>query len=197
MEDSLNVVCQNAFSQVSQILKDNDGLIGVVVGFSLSEILRTIRETLRVRKLKGLIEDELRALKYQIPQKKDLILKMIEALKKHELLPGNSVKFLDTGYRQHFAQLYEKLTPKQKNCLHVIYGVLANCDFMMFSFEDEIKSALKDPAINDPFSAFAGRLNDYRDRLKNVEDLIESYLKGDPTDVFYIDRPLDPERRFT
>ena len=201
MANSIVSFCVISFDQMLQILKDFDGilgaLLGVVVGIVLAEVLTHRRSKSRIKGLKELIIDELKALKYQIPQKKDLIMKMMEALKKHELLGGDSVRFLDTGYRQHYAEIYKSLTLKQKNCLHVVYGILENCDHTMFKFEAEIRSALKDKAINEPFSAYAGRLQDYHERLKTAEELIDSYLKGEPIDVFYVESPLDSERRFT
>ena len=173
------------------------GIIGVVVGFGLGEVSRLMRGVLRIKKLKALIEDELKAIKYQIPQKRDIIRKVIEAISNKELLGGSSVRFLDAGYRSYFFEINEHLTPKQRNCMHVIHERLNNIDRFLFSFEEDFKLALKDPAINDPYYAFTAHLKDYLDSLTVVDELIESYLSGSAIDVFYIEQPIDENRRFS
>ena len=172
------------------------GIIGVVVGFGLGEVSRFIRGLLRIKKLKALIEDELKAIKYQIPQKRDIIKKMLDAIANRELLGGSSVRFLDAGYRTYFVDINEHLTPKQRNCIHVIYERLSNIDSVLFSFEDEFRSALNDPAVTNPYYASTARLKDCLASLEVISKLIEGYLDGSPEDVFYIEQPLVANERF-
>lgn len=144
-----------------------------------------------------MIEDELKAIKYQIPQKRDIMRKMIDAIANKQILAGDSVRFLEAGYRSYFFEINEHLTPKHRNCIHVIHERLNNFDRVLFNFEDDFRFALKDPAVNDPYYAFTARLKDCLDSLTVVSELIESYLSGSPVDVFYIREPLVANKRFS
>ena len=66
-------------------------LAAVGVGFLLGEGSRYWREHSRISKLKGMINQELRSILAQIPQKRDIVYQMIEALKKRAFLSGISV----------------------------------------------------------------------------------------------------------
>ena len=173
------------------------GIIGVFVGYGLGEFSRWRRGLSRVKSLKVLIADELIAIKQQIPQKRDILEKMIVAIADKQILGGSSVSFLNVGYRTYFFEINEHLTPKQRNCIHVIHERLNNLDRVLFSFEDEFRFALKDSAVNDPYYAFTARLKDCLDSLIVVNKLIESYLSGEPVDVFYIEQPLVANKRFS
>jgi hypothetical protein len=110
------------------------GLVGVILGFGLGEGTRLIREKVRINQLKKLIRDELLSMRYQIPQKRQVLDDMTAALNKHEILPGDSVSIISTGYRQHISELYEHLSLKQRNCLHVIYQRLEISENLMNGF---------------------------------------------------------------
>lgn len=172
-------------------------IVGIVIGFGLGEVSRWIRGLLRIKKLKVLIEDELKAIKYQIPQKRDIIRKIVDAIDNRELLGGSSVRFLNAGYQTYFAEINEHLTPKQRNCIHLIHESLKNIDVGLFCFEEEFRSALNDPAVTDPYFASKAHLQDYLSSLDVVHKLIESYLNGKPIDVFYIEQPFVEDGRFT
>lgn len=163
------------------------GIIGVILGYALGEGTRLIRYHFRISKLKRIILEELKSIQAQIPQKKDLVKKMIGALQKEQMLGGISVGIVSIGYRQHIGELYEYLGQRRRDCLHVIHERLKNADDMLSSFENDFTSAVQDKVVNDPFAAYAGRLSDILENYDCVEKLIESYLEEKPTDVFYIE----------
>ena len=173
------------------------GIIGMVVGFGLGEVSRWIHGLLRTRKLKALIEDELEAIKYQIRDKRDIIKQILNALANSQILGGSSVKFLDAGYRTYFFEINEHLTLLQRNCIHVIYERLNNIDGVLFAFEDEFRSASKDPVVSDAYEKAIANLTDCKDSLNVIRKLIDSYLDGSPIDVFYIEQPLDENKQFS
>src|SRR5258706_2033339 len=160
-------------------------LIGVALGFALGEGSRIIREWFRIGRLKKLIRDELVSIHMQIPQKRDILGKMTVSLDKHRLIPGISVGIINTGYHQHISELYEHLSINQRNCLHVIHEHLRVADDTMSGFMDAFQAASRDKVVEDPFAAFKSILSDIDGSYQVVDTLIDSYLNGKPTDVFY------------
>ena len=162
-------------------------VVGVILGFAMGEVTRLIRHQFRINKLKRIILEELKSIQAQIPQKKDLVKKMIGALEEKQMLGGMSVSMVNTGYRQHIGELYEYLSWRQRNCLHVIHERLNNADDMLSSFENNFTSAVQNKVIEDPFAAYTGRLSDILENYDCVTALVKGYLTGKPTDVFYIE----------
>jgi len=162
-------------------------VVGVILGFELGEGTRLIRYHFRISKLKRIILEELKSVQAQIPQKKDLVKKMIGALQEKQMLGGISVGIVSIGYRQHIGELYEHLGQRRRDCLHVIHDRLKNADDMLSSFENDFTSAVQDKVVNDPFAAYTGRLSDILENYNCVEKLIKSYLEEKPIDVFYIE----------
>lgn len=163
-------------------------LIGVLFGFLLGEGTRYIRYRLRRYRLERIIEEELKSILVQIPQKKDITVQMIDRLNNRRILSGLSVGIINTGYKQHISELYEHLTLLQRNCLHVIHEYLNIAEKILFSFEKNFMDALlKEKNIHDPFETYKGRLQDVLESYDKVESLIKGYLNGKPTDVFYIE----------
>jgi len=165
------------------------GLVGVTLGVLLGEGSRYIRHRARIRKLKRIILEELKSIQAQIPQKIDIIKKIISALKKREMLGGISVRAFTVAYNQHIGELYEHLTLLERNCLHVIYEKLRNADDVLFSLEEDFVTAVRDGIIKDPYAAFRDRLQDFLENYRVTNKLIESYLDGNPIDVFHIPTP--------
>ena len=162
-------------------------IVGVLTGFLLGEGSRYIRYRLRISRLKKLIKDELRSILFQISQKKDIVQQIIAKLKSHAILSGVSVAIINTGYRQHIAELYEHLTVLQRNSLPVIHERLEVADRVLDSLEHDLPSALREKIINDPFKAYQGRMEDIFESYGAVEDLIRKYLNGKPIDVFSVE----------
>ncbi len=161
-------------------------LAGVILGFALGEGSRLLRHWLRIGKLKKLVRDELISIRKQIPQKREILWKMITALEKHQLLSGVSVAIINTGYHQHISELYEHLSVNQRNCLHVIHERLRVADDVMNRFMDDFQAASRDKVIENPSTAFNALLSDIEASYQTVEALIDSYLNNKPIDVFNV-----------
>lgn len=162
-------------------------VVGIIIGFMLGEGSRWIRYKLRVRKLKQMIKDELKSILAQIPQKREIVNLIIQRLKQGRFLSGLSVRAINIGYKQHIAELYEHLSFHQRNCLHVIHERLDIADKVLFSFEHDFASALKEKIIARPFDAYRGHFEEILESYKVATKLIKGYLAGNPEDVFYID----------
>jgi hypothetical protein len=156
---------------------------GVIIGLMLGEGLRIVRESIRIGKLKKMIRKELESIKAMIPQKKSIVQQMLNALNKKKILPGISVGIINIGYRSHIHELYEHLSFKERECLHVIYEILAISDDVLKSFDLEItddifKSEMLGKTWLDFEKKYNARLRETLTSYDKVENLIEGYLEG-------------------
>jgi len=158
---------------------------GTVLGFILGEGNRILTRRRRIKGLKKLIVAELLAIRFQIPQKQDIVRQMDAALDQQQMLGGVSVRIANTGYRQHITELYEHLSPKQRNCLHVIHERLRVVDQFMEEFEERFEPAAQTKIVDNPRAAFRGRCTEMIENYETAIKLIDSYLAGDPIDVFH------------
>jgi hypothetical protein len=163
------------------------GLIGVALGFSLGEGSRCIRKRLRIRKLKGTVHTELKAILAQIEDKEDILRQAIKALEeKRGVLPMAAVRFITIGYGSYIEDLYEHYSDVDRNCLHVIYERLRAADSLTESFFEDFQRAIKDKIIAEPWKAYAAHLGDLDESYNVVRNLINSFLAGKAEDVFHI-----------
>jgi hypothetical protein len=91
------------------------------------------------------------------------------------------------GYEHNISELYPYLNKRERNCLHVIYERLKINDEMMDSFEVNILNAIQEKVMADPWDVFKGRLRDVSDSYGVAQELINSFLKGKPIDVFSVE----------
>lgn len=162
------------------------GLIGVVLGFSLGEGTRWVRQKLRIRTLKQTVRTELKAILAQIEDKEDILKQAVQALQKKRVLPMTAVRFISNGYNSNIEELYEHYSAIDRNCLHVIYERLRVADLLTESFFENFQKALKDKIVDDPWEAYIGHLGDWVESYKVVRSLIRSFLAGETEDVFHI-----------
>lgn len=165
--------------------------MGVVVGFLLGEGNRVIRDKLRIWRLLKMIRGELKAMKAQIEDKQDIIRQALDALSRRQMLGTSSVPMMQVVYRRHINDLYEHLSPLQRNCLHVVYERLADADMFLQSFEGQFLKAVETKVIDDPFDAYKKRFIDCAKNYRVTTDLIQSYLDGQPTDVLHMESRSD------
>lgn len=165
-------------------------LAGVVVGFGLGEGSRWVRGKLRIDRLRRMFREELKAMKQQIPEKKEMLLDAISALRGREAVPEIlAVPVIDVGYSNHFPEVYEHLSYRQRNCIHVIHHHLKIADRIMKSFKDEFMEVLERnkrgaSVLFDPWKTHIRRLESILTNYDNVERWIDGYLAGNPPDVF-------------
>jgi len=160
-------------------------LLGVVLGFSLGEGARWVRERFRIRRLKRAVQNELRAILAQIEDKEDILRQAVQALQQNQVLPMVAVRAITLGYNSHIKDLYDHYLETERNCLHVIYERLRVADQHMESFHEDFQKALKDQLVNKPWEAYVGYLGDIIESYEVVRNLIRSFLNGQPDDVFH------------
>jgi hypothetical protein len=102
-------------------------------------------------------------------------------------MPTKSVHALSRGYEQNIAELYQHLSKRERNCLHVIYERLRVAEDVLDSFERDYVSTVREKMVDDPNEVYASRLSEIYESYDLIDKLIDSYLQSRPIDVFYID----------
>lgn len=160
------------------------GLLGVIVGFLLSEIAQTWREERRIGQAKDALINELRSLRAEIPQLRDACIRTSVALRRGELPSAQAVPAITAAYDAYFPILHEQLSVKERNCLHIIYSRLKAADRVLSDIERDLTAAMAQGMYEDPFGVFADRLSAVCDTYDVIDELIKSFLDGRPVDVF-------------
>lgn len=132
----------------------------------------------------GLLE-ELRANLYMIPQKRDIIRKIISHLSQDRLLPGASVRFLRVFYETHFSSVFSDLDIKQRNSFHILYEYFRTIDWLLENYADRIVEAIGTEKVNAYVGLYSAMMSDALNVLNLAEDLIKRHLEGKPEDVLY------------
>lgn len=164
------------------------GLIGVIIGFLLSLLGSHYKDHKRLKAIHLALNNELKSIQSQIPQKIDIINQICSNLDKGNFLSGVSVKFIRNIYLSYISELTIYLTEKERNCLHVIYEKSINADNILHNFEDRLREDYNNKMFSNPFKVHKIILEDIRKNLETVNVLISSFLEKKPTDVFYIDK---------
>ncbi len=164
------------------------GLVGVIVGFMLSEFSQSWRARSRIARARSAVTNELRSLQGQIPQLKEICDSAIKELRARTLLPTLAVPAISSAYDAHIEELQAHLTVKERNCLHIIYSRLKVADEVLSELEQDFRAAMTQGVFDDPFEAFADRLTDIYQSYDVINKLIESFIKGEPIDVFRIEK---------
>jgi hypothetical protein len=162
------------------------GLVGVVLGFALSEAASILRHRLRIHRLRKELQAECQSLIAQIPQLIDILRQNIESLKQKRILPGPAVRAIATVYNSALAEIGPYLTPKERNLLHVVYERLRVGDDILARYADDLLIALREGIIDDPWQAYIDRMTDLLENYTVARELLLSYLRGQPVDVFYL-----------
>jgi hypothetical protein len=159
-------------------------IIGIILGFSLTEITRSIRKALENRRLRGALYDELDSIYFQLEQKKDLINNVINALDKMEIFPATSVAPATAIFDTQLAFIIKLLKPIERDDIQNIYGRLRILDKFFDNFEERFTTSLKDKVITDPWLAYRSMLNDHKNSCGVAQELILSVLEKKPLDIY-------------
>ena len=167
------------------------GMVGVVLGFLLSVAAEVTRRWLRIRRLKQALRAECESLIAQIPFLIDTLQKRIDLLENEIYLPGPDVRGISIIYDATIGELASNMSAKERNALHIAYQTLRIGDKIVASYVEDAIEMIKSDTVADTPKAFT---NTFKDLIKSYEiasKLLQSYLDGDPVDVFQIDASKD------
>jgi hypothetical protein len=172
------------------------GLVGVVIGaligFGLTVGHSEWTEWRLRKRVDAALASELAANLRIIPQKRDILRKMLDALSGCKILPGESVPFCSAIYGGHFQIVSAHMNINQRNSLHLIYSSLAMVDSSMKSCDEAIIGAYDSAGLKDIVQLWSGKLKDLLKVLDVTEAIIQKHLTGTPTDV--LNMGLDYEK---
>ena len=94
-------------------------LLGVMLGYGLTEVTRVCREKRADIRLRRNLEDELRSNKFIIAQKQDVIRKMITALENKQVLPGRTTSSATIIYDTQIVGIARILGAKERDNVHL------------------------------------------------------------------------------
>jgi hypothetical protein len=158
-------------------MKELVGLIGVVLGFLLSQFATTWWELWKGKQAIKHIAEELQANLEVLPQRRDIVKKIKAALDQNEILPGQGVPFLTKAYEYNLHIAYPYLSPIQRDSLHVIYERLKHADIFLFAFESELIKHLDLKLMNNPFNVYSLRMDEILKSFSVIEGLGKNILK--------------------
>jgi hypothetical protein len=165
-------------------------ILGTIFGFLLAEGSRFLRERHRIKKLKKVIEIELKDILKQIPLKREIISITIKNLDKKQILNPSSVKFPTIGYLSSITELYSNLDNYQRISLRIIYDIIISLEELLDNFEKDLLAAIKDKVIPSPFEAYKNKLNDFNNNLTVIDKIINSYLYGPRINLYSIKKDI-------
>jgi len=172
------------------------GLIGVFLGFLLSQFATTWRDLWKAREAVKLIKEEVKANLAVLPERRDVVVKVFVELEKKRVLPAQGVPFLTESYKYNLHLAYSTLSPIERDSLHVFYERLRLADSYLANFEAELLKHLDLKLIDDPYSMFAIRMKEILESFDVIETLGKEFLAGKPVDVFYRTRQNGPPKKF-
>ena len=95
-----------------------------------------------------------------------------------------SVRMVRTGYDAHINDLYETYSDLERNCLHVIYERLRISDEKMDSFHKDMEESFGAGVVEQPWDVAISQLRELLESYSVIDHLIQSFLNGDPENVF-------------
>jgi hypothetical protein len=160
-------------------------LVGVTLGYSLTEVTRICRERRSRKTARRNLKDELHSNIFIIAQKQDVVRKMVAALEKQQVLPGRTTPCASIIYDTQIADIAKTLSSIERDNVHLIYAQLKDFDRYLNDFDRAVKEDLTLKVMDKPLQAHAAMLKDILGKYDVLRDLIGAFLKGHPEDVFY------------
>lgn len=159
-------------------------LIGVIIGYVLTELTRFIRTFKEKRNLRKALFDELEINYFLLEHKKDTLTNILNAIEKKEVLSGISVNAARAVYESHTSSIILLLEPIERDLIQNIYSRLEIIDTYLDNFENEIITAIKDNIANDPWAVYKSRSSDMKDNCEIIQEYIKSALDKVPLDIY-------------
>lgn len=155
---------------------------GVLLGFLLGAAANWIREKWRLKRLREALRAECKTLLCQIPDKKDIVVQSVRALRERDLLCGSHVRCATMVYRTVLPDLLLKLSDEERDVLHYAYEHLRVADEEVEQQERSVEM-LKRQGMTEPHAALANHLEALLGAYDLAHRLLQSFLNGSPVDV--------------
>ena len=176
---------------ISEIIK-NDGiiaLIGVVIGFALSEISSIYKKYKDRVDCKDAIYDEIRFNHKQTIDKIDILNKAIAALKDKKFLPTKCAKYSTIEFENMYHVAIKNLTTIEKDNFRHLISFYVTIDKMLDGFDESFKNDLDNTSnrkntLDSVYDAAIIQLSDIKQSLSNSLQLSLHLLENKPLQIF-------------
>lgn len=158
-------------------------LLGVVIGYALSLLGDWIKRKKKQRQILSDLMGELKSIRYQIAEKKRLVMTAFDKLDRTNFLDPKSIHINCMVYNNSLIDVYSEMSIIKLNCLHAIYEQIRVAEEILDNFKNDF---FNNSGHSDPVLMGRSRLKDVADSYEMTTTLIDSILQNKPIDVYYL-----------
>ena len=164
-------------------------IVGVVVGFFLSEISGAYKKNKERTDCKNALFDEVRFNHEQTKSKIDILNQAISALKQKRFLSTKCAKYSTIEFKNIYHVALPKLTILQKDNLRHLNSYYITIDKLLNSFDESFKNELDNARIrrntlDSLYENASSQLTDIKSSLSNCLNLSSNLLQRNPLPIF-------------
>jgi hypothetical protein len=167
-------------------------LIGVFIGFLLSEGTQWLKIRFEQRGLHSAMTAELQSIVRMIPSKIDILVQARGHFANARLMPTTSTHFPNQIYWRLISSSPELVTTETRDCLHVLYERLRIIDESMDSLENRFNSIAATHSTGQAVEATTGSVGDLTEALQTCRMLAQSVLDNKPINVYQLQGGAQP-----
>ena len=176
---------------VKEILDHNGTwtVIGLLLGFLLSEGSAFIREKVKVNRCVKSLRDEVRFNHHQTINKIDILGQVIEALKTQQFLSTQCASYSTIDFDINYAIATGALSKLEKDNLRHFNGFYKKIDQILSEFDAVFKSDIdnyetRKNTLDSVYQASVIQLENVSFSLEQSLKLSESFINGSPKEIF-------------
>jgi len=164
-------------------------LVGVVVGFLLSEVSSIVKKHIERKDAKNTLHDEVRFNHKQTENKIDILNQAVSALKNKRFLSTKCAKYSITEFESLYHIAIPKLSSLEKDNLRHLNSFYLTIDNLLNEFDESFKNDLDNTEVrkntlDSIYEAGIIQLDNIRESLEMSLTLSSGYLKGKPLPIF-------------
>ena len=159
-------------------------MLGVVLGFGLTLARDRCERRTRVRALKRMTLEELRAIRDQLPIRRHGIEIIRSALDRGKIPAVQCARAPRIVHEQFYPEVSEHFTAEERYSLHVIYEISRIIDDMLAGFEGKMTEVVDRAPSGEAVKKYIPVIDKMLREVLILEKLIAAHLAGDPIDVF-------------
>jgi predicted MPP superfamily phosphohydrolase len=159
-------------------------LLGVLVGFILSEGTQLVKSKFSEKELREGLLAELQAITRMIPSRHDILLQAEHHLNNSHSMPTTSTHFPSSIYKKIIASNPNIISPKERDCLHVLYERLRIIDEAMDNFESRLTTISSAHSPSQAIKASLASVHDLQEALNVSSTLAKSVIDKSPINVY-------------
>jgi hypothetical protein len=154
-------------------------LIGIFVGFGLSESTQLLKTMYRKRRLRKALVLEVDAILRLIPLRKFALTNDVEAYKGGGVvMPSTIIQFPNSAYKKLLDSEPDTLKSIERDCLHAAYEILRIIDSRTEGIMSLFNSMTSIHTKEHGTKAAVSQLSMFAKSLDNSSMFLESFLKG-------------------